>query len=296
MSDHQTWSLDKAFAYCRHITKNHYENYTVGSILLPRSKRQHLANLYSYARYVDDLGDESKGNRPQLLDEWQEELNRCYKDVPRHPIMLALQNTINTFNIPIEPFLKLINANRMDQIINRYPTFQDLLHYCDHSANPCGHLFLYLFNHRDQCRQKLADYTCTALQLANFLQDVVRDYNMNRLYLPLEDLDRFGYTETELSGSVFNDSFRNLVEFQVNRTRIMFQKGLDLVDCIDGAAKLDVILFNRGGLAILDRIEKMGYNVLGERPHLSKFQKSRILLSSWLGMMLGKKPQVKTSK
>ena len=195
----RTWSRDEAFAYCRSLTKTHYENFTVGSLLLPKAKRQHVSNLYAYCRTVDDLGDEAEGDRRALLEQWREDLERCYDGTPNHPVMVALQDTIQRYRIPREPFLKLIEANRMDQEVARYETFEDLLYYCDHSANPCGRLFLYVFDYRDEERQQLSDYTCTALQLANFWQDVNRDWRKGRVYLPLEDLKAHGVTEEQLA-------------------------------------------------------------------------------------------------
>ena len=288
-SDSRVWSREEAFEYCRRLTKTHYENFTVGSLLLPRAKRQHVSNLYAYARTVDDLGDEAKGDRKEILKEWQEDLGRCYEGTPKHPVMVALQDTIRRFDIPVEPFLKLIKANEMDQEIKRYRTFEELLYYCDHSANPCGRLFLYIFNYRDQERHRLADYTCTALQLTNFWQDVTRDWDMRRVYLPMEDMESFSYTEEQLAKGVFNDDFRSLMAFEVNRTRRMFRQGAELVNRVKGASKLDIALFSRGGLAVLDAIEKLDYNVLKRRPHLSRFKKGRLLFLTWVDMLLGRK-------
>ena len=288
-SDSRVWSREEAFEYCRRLTKTHYENFTVGSLLLPRAKRQHVSNLYAYARTVDDLGDEAKGDRKEILKEWQEDLGRCYEGTPKHPVMVALQETIRRFDIPAEPFLKLIKANEMDQEIKRYRTFEELLYYCDHSANPCGRLFLYIFNYRDQERHRLADYTCTALQLTNFWQDVTRDWEMRRVYLPMEDMESFSYTEEQLAKGVFNDDFRSLMAFEVDRTRRMFRQGAELVNRVKGASKLDIALFSRGGLAVLDAIEKLDYNVLKRRPHLSRFKKGRLLFLTWVDMLLGRK-------
>jgi squalene synthase HpnC len=290
-SDGKVWSLKDAQAYCRQLAVSHYENFTVGSWLLPRAKRQHVYNLYSYARSVDDLGDEAQGDRLQLLDRWEEELDLCYIGVPRNPVMVALKETIHQFQIPREPFSKLIQANRIDQATKRYRTFQDLLHYCDHSANPCGRLFLYIFDYRDGERHQLSDYTCTALQLANFWQDVPRDHQMGRIYLPLEDMERFGYTEEELERGEATEAFQNLMAFEVDRTRIMFRQGLELVDRVEGAARLDITLFSRGGLAILDAIETQGYNVLSQRPRLSRIRKGWLFLSTWTSIRLGRRPR-----
>jgi squalene synthase HpnC len=311
------------------MARTHYENFTVGSWLLPQEKRRHVYAIYGYCRSVDDLGDEAtsaanlsspekekplqpsftKGGpggilqdaasqgipptggereyRLALLDWWEEELEACYRGTPSHPVMVALQETIQTFQSPPEPFLKLIQANRMDQGIHRHPTFADLLHYCDHSANPVGHLFLYLFGYRDQERQRLADCTCTALQLANFWQDVARDYRKGRIYLPLEDMERFGYTEEELSRKVVNHQFRQLMALEVSRAVALFQRGSALVEMLEGPVKLDVALFTRGGMAVLRAIQRQRYDVLSSRPSLSRSSKGRILLLTWLAWKLG---------
>ena len=292
ISDSRTWSLDEAAAYCRRLTKTHYENFTVGSLLLPKAKRQHVSNLYAYCRTVDDLGDEAEGDRRYLLEQWRADLERCYYGAPSHPVMVALQDTIQRYRIPRDPFLKLIEANRMDQEVTRYKTFQDLLNYCDHSANPCGRLFLYVFDYRDEERQRLSDYTCTALQLTNFWQDVNRDWQKGRIYLPLEDMQAHGVTEEQLARRAFDDGFRRLMASQVERTRQMFRHGAQLLPRIEGHAKVDVALFTRGGMAVLDAIEKQDYNVLARRPSLSRFKKGWLLLSTWAALKLGAMPNL----
>ena len=223
-----------------------------------------------------------------MLDRWQAELEACYTGTPQHPVIVALQETVQAFDLPPEPFLKLIEANRMDQRAQRYPTYTDLLHYCDHSANPVGHLFLYLFGYRDAERQRWADATCTALQLANFWQDVARDYRKGRIYLPQEDLTRFGYAEAELARGVFNDSFRRLLAFEVERAMALFREGAALVPALDGPSRLDVALFTRGGVALLDAIRKRDYDVLSARPTLSRRRKAALFLSTWLSWKLGR--------
>ena len=223
----------------------------MASLLLPKGKRLHVYNLYSFARTVDDLGDEVDGDRPNLLNQWEEELELRYQGNPAHPVMVVLQETINTFQIPEEPFVNLIRANFIDQKVARYPTFQDILRYCDNSANPCGRLFLYVFGYRDEELHRLADYTCTALQLTNFWQDADRDYQKGRIYLPLEDLKRFDYTEEDLAQAVCNDNFRNLMAFEVERTKELFRQGLDLVSHVEGILRTNKSLFSHGGLAVL---------------------------------------------
>ncbi|MFQ5934121.1 MAG: squalene synthase HpnC [Dehalococcoidia bacterium] len=274
----QITSRKEAFRYCERLARTHYENFTVGSWLLPRELRQHVFNVYAYCRSVDDLGDEAEGDRLALLDAWEKDLLRCFDGVPEQPVLLALQATIQRFDIPREPFLKLIEANRIDQQTNRVPTYADLLHYCEHSANPVGHMVLYLFGYRDMERQKLADATCTALQLANFWQDVSRDLDMGRIYIPLEDMERFGYTEGDLQRRRFNENFKQLMAFEVDRARNLFEEGLRLVDLVSDTLKVDLELFSLGGMKVLEAIEKIDYNVLSRRPTVSRLVKARLLV------------------
>ncbi len=277
-----TCTPEEAYAYCRRLAHSHYENFTVASWFLPRAARPHVYAVYAYCRHTDDLGDEAPGDRLALLQAWEADLRRCYDSTPRHPILVALQQTIRRFAIPPESFLKLIEANRMDQRASRYATFADLLHYCDHSANPVGHLFLYLFGYRDGERQRLADATCTALQLTNFWQDIAVDLEKGRVYLPQEDLERFGYSEEELRRSIVNDAFRALMAFQVRRTRGLFAEGLELLDRVDGRLRLDVKLFSLGGLAVLKALERNGYDVFRQRPRLSRWDKAWLFLRGLL--------------
>jgi squalene synthase HpnC len=223
---------------------------------------------------VDDLGDEAEGDRLVLLDEWEDELRRCYDGSPRQPAFVALQETIRRFDIPPEPFLRLVEANRMDQTANRYRTFADLLAYCENSANPVGHLVLYLFWYRDAKRQRLSDATCTALQLTNFWQDVRRDLDNGRIYIPLEEMERFGCGEDDLLRGRSDGRFRDLMAFEVSRTRELFRQGLELIPTVRGRLKVDLRLFSLGGLAVLDAIEEIGYDVLHRRPKLSRARKA----------------------
>ena len=283
------WSVEESYEYCRNLARSHYENFTVGSWFLPREKRPHVYAVYAFCRFVDDLGDESQGDRLGLLDSWEEELRSCYASRPSHPITVALAETIQRFHIPQEPFLKLIEANRMDQRAHRHRTYEDLLRYCDHSANPVGRLFLYLFGYGDEERQRLADATCTALQLTNFWQDVRRDMDMGRVYIPQEDMERFGYTEERLQVGVANESFRDLMRFQVDRARDLFDRGAGLVGMVDAAARLDIALFTLGGLHILNAIERQGYDVLRRRPTLSKFARARLAMTTAARLKLGRR-------
>ncbi|MQG77116.1 MAG: squalene synthase HpnC [SAR202 cluster bacterium] len=278
--------LEPAYQECIRLARSHYENFTVAARFLSKEVLPHLSAIYAYCRGVDDLGDEAEGDRLALLDAWAADLELCYTGTPQAPHLQALQHTIRTFGIPPEPFRKLIEANRMDQLHVRHETFDDLLHYCERSANPVGQLYLYISGYNDDERLRLSDSTCTALQLANFWQDVYRDYAMGRIYLPQEDMTRFAYTEEELAGGICNDAFRTLMEFQVERTQHYFDQGLPLVKLVEGKARLHIKLFNLGGMRVLDAIRGQGYDVLSKRPVVGKYRKAWLLLKTYVGMKL----------
>ena len=289
-SARQAADIGAAFTACERLARTHYENFSVGTRLLPARLRPHFHSIYAFCRGVDDLGDEAAGDRLKLLDEWERLLGLCYSGAPDHPYFMALQETIRQFDIPAEPFLKLIEANRRDQTVTRYADYPELLDYCDHSADPVGHLVLCLFGHRDPELRALADETCTALQLTNFWQDVARDYAGGRIYIPQEDLERFGVGEDVIASGVATDGFRRLMRFEVERARELFRRGLPLIDRIAGAARVDVALFTAGGLAILRAIERQNYDVLSRRPTLSRWGKARLLAVAMLRSRLGFSP------
>jgi squalene synthase HpnC len=281
-------SLEQSRAYCERLARSHYENFSVASWFLPARLRQHFFNVYAYCRISDDLGDEV-GNPAAsllLLDQWQRELEACYAGSPRHPVFVALAETVRKFEIPQHEFSDLLTAFRQDQTITRYQTFDDLLGYCRNSANPVGHLVLYLCGYRDAERQKLSDYTCTALQLANFWQDVSVDYEKGRIYLPLESLRRFGVSEEDLTANRNTSSFCEMMRFEVARAREWFERGLPLVGKVDKELAIDLELFTRGGQEILNAIEKQGYAVLGRRPSISKSRKLALVARAALGKLL----------
>jgi len=284
---HLTYTQDQARQYCEQLAKSHYENFTVGSLFIPKNLRRHMYNIYAYCRFSDDLGDElgSKEESLHQLNAWEKELEACYRGKATHPIFIALSETILEFDIPKEPFLRLITAFKQDQLKTRYQTFQEVLGYCENSANPVGHLVLYLFGYRDAHRQALSDFTCTALQLANFWQDVKRDYKISRIYIPLEDMERFGVLETDFERSHATFAIKQLLKFQVERTKGLFEQGYPLVREVKGLLKIDLRAFTEGGLAVLKGIEKLDYDVLVERPVVSRFDKFKILAFS-LGRML----------
>jgi len=274
----RTATAEEAFAHCREIALGNYENFNIASWLLPRTLRPHMYAIYAYCRGVDDLGDEAEGERLALLDEWGQELRRCYEGSPRDMRFVALRETIRKFAIPREPFLRLIDANRRDQRVSRYRTFEELLDYCTYSADPVGHLVLYVFGYQDAERQKLADATCTALQLTNFWQDVSVDLGKGRVYIPLEDVERFGCREDDLLARRQSDEFRRLMAFEVERTRRLFREGLRLVPLVSPRLRFDLKLFTLGGLAILDAIERTDFEVLQRRPRVSKVRKGLLAL------------------
>ncbi len=310
----QAPSLPDAQRYCARLAHAHYENFSVVTWFLPKHLHQHFYNVYAYCRISDDLGDEV-GNADQalmLLDEWEAELNATYvslvepslQDIrqlaeklradfpdrnrvgPRHPVFVALRETIREFDIPREPFADLLTAFRQDQTTGRYATFDDVLGYCRYSANPVGRLVLYLCGYRDEQRQKLSDFTCTALQLANFWQDVVRDYAKGRIYLPLEDLAKHGVSESDIAERRATPQFLGMMKFEVARARDWFQRGLPLAGMVDQRLALDIELFSRGGQEILNAIERQDYDVLKRRPVISKPRKfwlvARTLAGQWL--------------
>jgi squalene synthase HpnC len=281
-------SLAEAQEYCRRLARSHYENFSVASWFLPERLRQHFFNVYAYCRISDDLGDEV-GNPAaslQLLDQWEAELNACYAGAPRHPVFVALAETVRVCEIPKQPFANLLTAFRQDQTVTRYETFDDLLGYCLNSANPVGHLVLYLCGYRDAERQGLSDFTCTALQLANFWQDVSVDYGKGRIYLPLEDLRSFGVSESDLAASRNTPAFCEMMRFEVERAREWFDRGLPLPGKVDKELAIDIELFSRGGQEILHAIEKQGYAVLGRRPAISKSRKLALVARAALGKLL----------
>ncbi len=281
-------SLAEAQEYCRRLAHTHYENFSVATWFLPQRLRQHFCNVYAYCRISDDLGDEV-GDPSQslaLLDQWEAELNACYAGGPRHPVFVALVGTVRQFNIPKQPFADLLTAFRQDQTITRYPKFDDLLGYCRYSANPVGHLVLYLCGYRDAERQALSDFTCTALQLANFWQDVSADYAKGRIYLPLDDLRRFGVSEDDIAQQRNSSAFVELMAFEVERARDWFLQGFPLVQEVDRELAVDIELFSRGGQEILRAIERQGYAVLGRRPAISKARKLALVARAALGKLL----------
>jgi len=275
-------SLADAEAYCRHLAVTHYENFPVASRLLPRRLRQHFYNVYAYCRWADDLGDET--DDPQrslaLLAWWREQLDRCYQGDARHPVFVALRSTISKFDLPQQPFADLISAFEQDQTVTEYESFVQLRDYCRRSADPVGRIVLHLCR---ECRDETvpwSDAVCTGLQLANFWQDVARDDDKGRVYLPQEDRERFGYTDDMLKRRETNEAFVRLMQFEVERAREFLQSGMPLVDAMHGRMQVVIEMFLRGGLQVLTQIERIGYRVWDTRPVVRKSQFAQLFIGA----------------
>jgi squalene synthase HpnC len=278
----QSYSPEQAAAYTRWLATHHYENFHVVSFLLPKRLHQDFFNVYAYCRWADDLGDEM-GDRAEslrLLAWWRGELDAMYDGRATHPVFLALMPTVRRCGIPREPFADLVHAFVQDQTVTRYPNFEELVGYCRYSANPVGRLVLYLCGYRDAERQSLSDATCTALQLANFWQDVTVDLLKDRVYIPLDVMERHGYTTTDLFERRFTPAFRAVMRELVEKARQLFREGLPLSGMVDRRLALDIDLFSRGGMLVLEKIERQGYDVLRARPAISKTERVWLLLGS----------------
>jgi squalene synthase HpnC len=281
-------TLEDAQAWCRNLAETHYENFHVATWFLPKALRPHFHAIYAYCRVSDDLGDEV-GNTAvalALLEWWSEELDACYAGRARHPVFVALAETIRTCSIPKEPFADLLVAFRRDQTVTRYATMEDVLEYCRYSANPVGRLVLYACGEADEEKFKLSDATCSALQLANFWQDVRQDWERGRVYLPQKDMEFFHVSDNTIAEGIATEPFRGLMRTEVNYARDLFEQGLPLIGMVNRALALDLDLFSRGGLEILRAIERCDYDVLSARPAISKGTKAGLALRAATVKML----------
>lgn len=283
----RAWSLDQALSYTHWLATHHYENFHVVSVLLPKRLHQDFYNVYAFCRWSDDLGDElgDTNESLRLLQWWRGELHALYRgEKPSHPVFVALAETIQRHKLPMAPFDDLIRAFVQDQTVTRYADWDGVLGYCVNSANPVGRLVLLLCGYRDEERFRLSDATCTALQLANFWQDVTVDLRKDRVYLPLHLFARHGYTVEELSALRFTPAFRAVMVDAVNYAQRLFEEGLPLVQLLDRRLGLDIDLFSRGGMKVLDKIRAQDYNVLQSRPAVTKAERVGLLLASLLRM------------
>lgn len=284
----------KSRRYCRRLAHSHYENFTVASWLLPRQLRQHFCNLYAYCRWADDLADETGDPRRSLvlLDWWERELRNCYEGQARHPVFVALAATVRQFEIPPDPLIDLLVAFRQDQRIRRYEDLGHLLEYCRYSANPVGRLVLYLGRCHTPERVQWSDSICTGLQLANFWQDIARDWKIGRVYLPLTDCRRFGYDEGMFTRQEVNEPLRRLMAAEVDQAEGFLRRGLPLVRMVPPELQLSVSLFIHGGLAILGAIRRQGYDVWTARPEVSRKEKLQLLLRCWWQLKRGRPTEI----
>jgi squalene synthase HpnC len=289
------WPLDESLAYTRWLARSHYENFHVASFLLPRRLHQDFYNLYAFCRWADDLGDEigDPQRSLELLEEWRLGLAAMYAGEARHPVFVALRTTVERFGMPQQPFADLIHAFVQDQTVTRYQSWDQVLEYCVYSANPVGRLVLHLCGYTDDERRELSDFTCTALQLANHWQDVGRDWEKDRVYVPLDVMTKHRYSvealEHDISQGQASEPFRAVLKDLCGRASELFLKGLPLVDSVDRRLAVDLDLFSRGGMAILDRIAAQNYDVIAQRPVIGKAAKGVLLLKA-LGRRAMPKP------
>jgi len=281
-------TLDEAREYCQRLAETHYENFHVASWFLPKALRPHFHAIYAYCRISDDLGDEV-GNTDEalaLLEVWGEELDACYAGKARHPVFVALAETIRSCSIPKEPFADLLTAFRQDQTVTRYESMDDVLEYCRYSANPVGRLVLYACGEVSEENFRLSDATCSALQLANFWQDVREDWARGRVYLPQDQMRFYRVTEEMIEKGMPTAEFCGLMKHEVNFARELFAQGLPLIEKVHREPALDLDLFSRGGLEILNAIEKRRYDVLSARPAISKATKAALALRAVAAKLL----------
>ena len=285
-------TLDEARGYCKALAESHYENFHVASWFLPHALRPHFHSIYAYCRISDDLGDEvpDRAAALALLDLWGRELDACYEGRARHPVFVALAETIRACGIPKKPFADLLVAFRQDQTVTRFANMDEVLHYCVYSANPVGRLVLYACGEvtpESQAEKfRLSDATCTALQLANFWQDVRVDWEKGRVYLPQDDMRRFGVSDETIARGIATPEFRALLRHEVGYARGLFEQGLPLIGMVIRELALDLDLFSRGGMEILNAIVRRDYDVLSARPSIGKVTKLQLALRALTGKFL----------
>lgn len=283
------YSIAEAFLYCERQARAHYENFPVGSLLVPTARRKHVYSIYAFARTADDFADEgyadttlTEARRLHSLDEWEAQLQSCYLGKATHPVFVALAATVEELQLPKQLFLDLLSAFKQDVSKRRYANFAEVLDYCRRSANPVGRLILRLFNYRDEHLDELSDAICTALQLANFWQDVAVDLQKDRIYLPQDEMLEYGVSLTDLQASNSSTEYCRLLTFQVERTRELFARGRALPDLVSGCLALELRLTWHGGMRILELIERQGYDTLRARPKLTGFDKAVMLTRALL--------------
>lgn len=281
----RSYTVPEAFAYCESMARAHYENFPVGSLLVPKARRKHVYSIYAFARTADDFADEgydsgewTEARRLAALTDWEHKLEESFAGRAEHPVFVALAATAAELKLPVQLFKDLLSAFKQDVIKRRYADFAEVLDYCTRSANPVGRLILLLFDYRDERLHQLSDHICTALQLANFWQDVAVDIKKDRIYLPQEEMTRFGVTEEDLRNRRFSAAYADLLRFQVERTREIFALGQTLPAQVRGRLAVELRLTWLGGMRILERIEALGYDTLNARPKITTSDKLVLFL------------------
>lgn len=273
----------EAYDYCERMARSHYENFPVGSLLVPAGVRRHVYSIYAFARTADDFADEGYGSgideaaRLASLDDWERRLEDCARGRAIDPVFVALAETIRELDLPVQLLRDLLSAFRQDVVKRRYADFDEVMDYCRRSANPVGRLILLLFGHRDDRLFRLSDNICTALQLANFWQDVAVDIAKDRVYLPVDEMARFGVTGDDLRDRRFSERYASLLKFQVERTREIFEQGRLLPSLVGGRLSVELRLTWLGGMRVLERIEELGYDTLNRRPVITGLDKTMLL-------------------
>ncbi|HLB01189.1 MAG TPA: squalene synthase HpnC [Bacteroidota bacterium] len=276
---------DAAFEYCAKMTAAHYENFPVASLFLPAEKRPYIQAVYAFSRHADDFADEGDlpdADRLALLDDWENRLDGAYNGEADHPVFIALAETVRKNRIPKEYLTSLLSAFRQDVVKSRYATLDELLDYCTRSANPVGRIVLHIFGHREEDLGKMSDCVCTALQLTNFWQDLGTDRERDRLYLPADEMERFGYSERGWRAGLVDDRFRELMCSLVGMTRDLFDAGAALPDRVERDILLELRFVWLGGMSILREIEKSGYDVFTRRPALTRTGKIMVVARGFL--------------
>lgn len=261
-----------ARAFCRAVASRHYENFTVATLLVPRRLRQHLANVYTFARWADDLADEaaSPAEATAALADWRQRLEACFAGRPDHPVFVALAETVTETGLSMQPFSDLLDAFEQDQATTRYATRAELLDYCRRSADPVGRIVLGLEGCRDPDLVRMSDAICTGLQLVNFWQDITRDRLAGRIYLPAEDMARHSVTEPMLATPPAAQAVRALIRDEVSWARECFNAGADLPGLAPRSLRPAIAMFLAGGRAVADAIERAGFDTLARRPTVSR--------------------------
>jgi phytoene synthase len=264
--------VQAAFKFCQDLAERHYENFPVASKLLPRRTRKHVAVLYAFARIADDFSDEAEyeGVRKERLESWRSQLWAVGERPATHPVFLAMAVSLKELDLPKQPFDDLLSAFLQDVDKRRYANFDEVLDYCRRSANPVGRIVLMIHGYRDEQRFAQSDAICTALQLANFWQDVAVDLKKDRIYIPQDDFKEFGYSEADLRMGVVNERFRNLMKHEWKRTRSLFEEGSPLWKSLRWPLSYEIKLTWAGGNEILRKIQRIGFDTLHQRPVLTK--------------------------